>query len=74
MKEGERKNEREGCETTGLVQEAEGKIHVPTLPQGTKEGRKSRAHVGQNMMTDPYSIISNGEGVFSCFLVGIWSS
>lgn len=43
-KEGERKNEREGCETTELVQEAEGKIHIPTLPQGTKVGRKSRAY------------------------------
>lgn len=73
-KEGERDKERELCETTGLVQETEGKIRVTSLPQGTKAGWKSRAHVGQNMMTTPYSIISNGEGVSPCFLVGMWSS
>lgn len=40
-REGDRDNEREGCKATGL-QEAEEKIHVPTLRQVLKVGREKQ--------------------------------
>jgi len=74
QKEAERDNEREGCKITGLVQEAEGKIHVPTLPKGTKLGRKSRVQIGQNMMIVHIPLSVMEKAFFPCFLVGMWSS
>jgi len=50
-KEGERDNDREGYETTGLIQESEERRMFPLFPHGIKEGSRSEACVTQNTVT-----------------------